>query len=41
MDRDDIKRVVRDHAEACGRSLDAGFDVCEIHGAHGAHPPRG
>ena len=35
MDRDDIKRVVRSHVDACRRSLDAGFDICEIHGAHG------
>ena len=35
MDRDDIRRVVQSHAEACRRSLDAGFDICEIHGAHG------
>jgi 2,4-dienoyl-CoA reductase-like NADH-dependent reductase (Old Yellow Enzyme family) len=35
MDRDDIKRVVQSHVEACRRSLDAGFDICEIHGAHG------
>ena len=26
---------MRSHAEACRRSLDAGFDICEIHGAHG------
>ena len=35
MDRDDIKRVIDSHVEACSRSLDAGFDVCEVHGAHG------
>lgn len=35
MDHDDIKRVIAAHVEACQRSLDAGFDICEIHGAHG------
>jgi 2,4-dienoyl-CoA reductase-like NADH-dependent reductase (Old Yellow Enzyme family) len=35
MDHDDITRVVRSHVDACRRSLDAGFDICEIHGAHG------
>jgi 2,4-dienoyl-CoA reductase-like NADH-dependent reductase (Old Yellow Enzyme family) len=35
MDRDDIKRVVQSHVAACRRSVDAGFDICEIHGAHG------
>ena len=35
MDRDDIRRVIQSHVEACRRSLDAGFDICEIHGAHG------
>jgi 2,4-dienoyl-CoA reductase-like NADH-dependent reductase (Old Yellow Enzyme family) len=35
MDHDDIKRVVCSHVDACRRSLDAGFDICEIHGAHG------
>jgi 2,4-dienoyl-CoA reductase-like NADH-dependent reductase (Old Yellow Enzyme family) len=35
MDHDDIKRVVESHVDACRRSLDAGFDICEIHGAHG------
>jgi len=35
MDRDDIKHVIESHAEACRRSVDAGFDICEIHGAHG------
>jgi 2,4-dienoyl-CoA reductase-like NADH-dependent reductase (Old Yellow Enzyme family) len=35
MDRDDIKTVIDSHVEACRRSLDAGFDICEIHGAHG------
>jgi 2,4-dienoyl-CoA reductase-like NADH-dependent reductase (Old Yellow Enzyme family) len=35
MDHDDIKTVVQSHVEACRRSLDAGFDICEIHGAHG------
>jgi len=35
MDRDDISHVIASHVEACRRSLDAGFDICEIHGAHG------
>jgi 2,4-dienoyl-CoA reductase-like NADH-dependent reductase (Old Yellow Enzyme family) len=35
MDRDDIKHVIASHVEACRRSLDAGFDICEVHGAHG------
>ncbi len=35
MDRDDIKYVIDLHVEATKRSLDAGFDIVEIHGAHG------
>lgn len=35
MDRDDIKHVINLHVEATRRSLDAGFDIVEIHGAHG------
>jgi 2,4-dienoyl-CoA reductase-like NADH-dependent reductase (Old Yellow Enzyme family) len=35
MDRDDIAQVIASHAEASARSVDAGFDICEIHGAHG------
>jgi 2,4-dienoyl-CoA reductase-like NADH-dependent reductase (Old Yellow Enzyme family) len=35
MDRDDIKQVIASHVEATRRSMDAGFDICEIHGAHG------
>ena len=35
MDRGDIKQVIASHVEACRRTLDAGFDICEIHGAHG------
>ena len=35
MDRDDIRKVIALHVEAAKRSLDAGFDICEIHGAHG------
>ncbi len=35
MDRDDIKRVIASHVNAAQHSLDAGFDICEIHGAHG------
>jgi len=35
MDEADIRQVIAAHVEACRRSLDAGFDICEIHGAHG------
>jgi 2,4-dienoyl-CoA reductase-like NADH-dependent reductase (Old Yellow Enzyme family) len=35
MDTDDIRTVINSHREACRRSLDAGFDICEVHGAHG------
>ena len=35
MDYDDIRHVIDLHVEATKRSLDAGFDVLEIHGAHG------
>jgi 2,4-dienoyl-CoA reductase-like NADH-dependent reductase (Old Yellow Enzyme family) len=35
MDRDDIRHVIASHAEASSRSVDAGFDICEVHGAHG------
>ena len=35
MDRSDIKQVIASHVDACRRTLDAGFDICEIHGAHG------
>jgi 2,4-dienoyl-CoA reductase-like NADH-dependent reductase (Old Yellow Enzyme family) len=35
MDRDDIRDVIASHVDASRRSLDAGFDICEIHGAHG------
>jgi len=35
MDRDDIRAVQDAFAEAARRSLDAGFDIVEIHGAHG------
>lgn len=35
MDHGDIKRVIKAHVDACRRSVDAGFDICEIHGAHG------
>ncbi|MFC0385878.1 NADH:flavin oxidoreductase/NADH oxidase [Muricoccus vinaceus] len=35
MDADDIRAVIGAHVEAAKRSLDAGFDVIEIHGAHG------
>ena len=32
---DDIKIVVAAWRDAARRSVDAGFDICEIHGAHG------
>jgi 2,4-dienoyl-CoA reductase-like NADH-dependent reductase (Old Yellow Enzyme family) len=35
MDRGDIATVIRAWAAAAGRTLEAGFDICEIHGAHG------
>jgi 2,4-dienoyl-CoA reductase-like NADH-dependent reductase (Old Yellow Enzyme family) len=35
MDRDDISRVIALHEAAARRTLDAGFEICEIHGAHG------
>ena len=35
MTQDDIKRTVGDFARAARYSADAGFDVVEIHGAHG------
>jgi 2,4-dienoyl-CoA reductase-like NADH-dependent reductase (Old Yellow Enzyme family) len=35
MDRDDIRQNLVAWREAALRSLDAGFEICEIHGAHG------
>ena len=35
MDLSDIRRVIQAHVDACRRSLDAGFDIVEVHGAHG------
>jgi 2,4-dienoyl-CoA reductase-like NADH-dependent reductase (Old Yellow Enzyme family) len=35
LDRAGIERVVRDFAAAARRSVDAGFDVIELHAAHG------
>ena len=35
MDRDDIRAVLDAWREATRRSMDAGFDILEIHGAHG------
>ena len=35
MDRDDIRNNLADWREATQRSIDAGYDICEIHGAHG------
>jgi 2,4-dienoyl-CoA reductase-like NADH-dependent reductase (Old Yellow Enzyme family) len=35
MDAADIRRVIQAHVDACRRSLEAGFDIVEIHGAHG------
>jgi 2,4-dienoyl-CoA reductase-like NADH-dependent reductase (Old Yellow Enzyme family) len=35
MDQDDIRTVLDAFREATRRSMDAGYDICEIHGAHG------
>jgi 2,4-dienoyl-CoA reductase-like NADH-dependent reductase (Old Yellow Enzyme family) len=35
MSREDIRKVVDDFRAAAGHALAAGFDVAEIHGAHG------
>jgi 2,4-dienoyl-CoA reductase-like NADH-dependent reductase (Old Yellow Enzyme family) len=35
MDRADIRGVVQEYVDACRRSLEAGFDIVEVHGAHG------
>ncbi len=35
MDRIDINRVLDAFREATRRSLEAGYDICEVHGAHG------
>src|SRR3982750_2906634 len=35
MSREQIRRTVDDFAQAARHSLDAGFDVAEVHGAHG------
>ncbi len=35
LDRDEIKTVVKAWGDAAKRSADAGFDLVEIHGAHG------
>ena len=35
MSADDIKRVIKCFKEAAIRALQSGFDVIEIHGAHG------
>lgn len=35
MDTDDIAKVVRDYADAATRAVEAGFDLVEIHAAHG------
>ena len=35
MDRDDIRENLAAWREAAQRSLDAGYEICEIHGAHG------
>ena len=35
MDLDDIRAVLGAWGEATRRSLDAGYEICEIHGAHG------
>jgi 2,4-dienoyl-CoA reductase-like NADH-dependent reductase (Old Yellow Enzyme family) len=35
MDKDDIETVKKSYAEAVRRSVDAGFELVELHGAHG------
>ena len=35
MDADDIKAVLNAYRDCCQRSIDAGYDIVEIHGAHG------
>ncbi|HUQ73349.1 MAG TPA: NADH:flavin oxidoreductase/NADH oxidase [Burkholderiales bacterium] len=35
MDLSDIRHVIEAYVDACRRSLDAGFDIVEVHGAHG------
>lgn len=35
MDRDDIKQVINNFQTAAKLSLEAGYDIAEIHGAHG------
>lgn len=35
LDADGIERIVAGFAEAARRAVDAGFDVLEVHGAHG------
>jgi len=35
MDRGDIRRVLDAFCEAAKRSIDAGYEICEVHGAHG------
>ena len=35
MDQDDIRTVLDAWREATRRSMDAGYDILEIHGAHG------
>ena len=35
MDRDDIRQNIAAWREATRRSSDAGYEICEIHGAHG------
>lgn len=40
MTKDDIKRSIREHAEAAERAIRAGFDGVEIHGFMGYHVPN-
>ena len=35
MDHDDIRSVLAAFRDAAKRATDAGYDICEIHGAHG------
>ncbi|HEY9127869.1 MAG TPA: NADH:flavin oxidoreductase/NADH oxidase [Acidobacteriaceae bacterium] len=35
LDREGLKKVVADFTAAAKRAIDAGFDIAEVHGAHG------
>ena len=40
MDRDDIRRVIREYACAAARAQEAGFDILTLHSAHTAALPH-